>query len=86
LKSNYFTLPEFWAGYATVESVKKHDEIVRKLVPIRRYRFAEPDSPDNLVLEEGEGQIPLIKGGTVLKLVERLTYHLYYGKLLQLLC
>nr|CAB3266485.1 son of sevenless homolog 1 [Phallusia mammillata] len=42
------------------------------------YRFAEPDSPDNLVLDSEDQVPPSIKGGTVLKLVERLTYHLYY--------
>uniref|UniRef100_F6WZA5 Uncharacterized protein n=1 Tax=Ciona intestinalis TaxID=7719 RepID=F6WZA5_CIOIN len=61
------------------------DQLMREeasQLPVRypskeEYRYMEPDSPDNLVLE-GEGQIPQIKGGTVLKLVERLTYHLYY--------
>ena len=45
-----------------------------------RYRFAEPDTDDNLVIDE-EKSIPIIKGGTVRKLVERLTYHKYFGQL-----
>lgn len=42
------------------------------------YRFAVPDSPENILFEINEtGGIPLIKGGTVLKLVERLTFDKY---------
>lgn len=32
-----------------------------KLPPVSLYRFAEPDSPDNIVLEERAGPTPLIK-------------------------
>lgn len=45
-------------------------------------RFAEEDSEDNIVFEKREGSssvIPQIKGGTLLKLVERLTHHKYAG-------
>ncbi|XP_052768277.1 son of sevenless homolog 2-like [Mya arenaria] len=51
-----------------------------KLPDASEYRFAIEDSENNIVFEDtpaGPGESPLIKGGTLLKLVERLTYHMY---------
>ena len=45
-------------------------------------RFAEEDHEDNIVFEQRDDNvsgIPPIKGGTLLKLVERLTHHKYAG-------
>ncbi|XP_013393700.1 son of sevenless homolog 1-like isoform X1 [Lingula anatina] len=67
---------------------RKLDSILveeEKNAPLRlpskeEYRFGDEDTPENIVFEQNlkyEGESPLIKGGTLLKLVERLTYHMY---------
>eukprot|EP00795_Rhopilema_esculentum_P002542 gene2542-737_t len=44
-----------------------------------QYCFAVEDSDGNIVFEEGQEDraVPVLKGGTLLKLIERLTYHKY---------
>uniref|UniRef100_A0A6I8PPC0 SOS Ras/Rho guanine nucleotide exchange factor 2 n=1 Tax=Ornithorhynchus anatinus TaxID=9258 RepID=A0A6I8PPC0_ORNAN len=60
--------------------LKEENEQPLRLPSPELYRFVVKDSEDNIVFEENlqsRSGIPIIKGGTVVKLIERLTYHMY---------
>uniref|UniRef100_A0A7M4FJL2 SOS Ras/Rho guanine nucleotide exchange factor 2 n=1 Tax=Crocodylus porosus TaxID=8502 RepID=A0A7M4FJL2_CROPO len=60
--------------------VKEENEQPLRLPSLSMYRFIVADSEDNIVFEDNlqsRNGIPIIKGGTVVKLIERLTYHMY---------
>ncbi|XP_060042870.1 son of sevenless homolog 1 isoform X3 [Erinaceus europaeus] len=62
----------------TVLQEEKEEQM--RLPSAEVYRFAEPDSEENILFEENmqpKAGIPIIKAGTVIKLIERLTYHMY---------
>nr|XP_033807180.1 son of sevenless homolog 2 isoform X2 [Geotrypetes seraphini] len=59
---------------------QEENEQPLRLPSTELYRFAEENSEENIVFEDSLQNsvgIPIIKGGTVLKLIERLTYHMY---------
>ncbi|XP_029450228.1 son of sevenless homolog 1 isoform X2 [Rhinatrema bivittatum] len=63
---------------ATMLQEEKEEQI--RLPSSKLYRFTEPDSEENIVFEESvqpKSGIPILKAGTVVKLIERLTYHMY---------
>uniref|UniRef100_A0ABM5FC94 Son of sevenless homolog 2 isoform X2 n=1 Tax=Pogona vitticeps TaxID=103695 RepID=A0ABM5FC94_9SAUR len=60
--------------------LKEENEQPLRLPSPSVYRFAVEDSEENIVFEDNlqsRNGIPIIKGGTVVKLIERLTYHMY---------
>ncbi|XP_031703158.1 son of sevenless homolog 2 isoform X1 [Anarrhichthys ocellatus] len=65
-----------------LDTVLQHDEQAHplRLPSPEVYRFAVQDSEENIVFEDkvqSKTGIPIIKAGTVVKLIERLTYHMY---------
>ncbi|CAB4013749.1 son of sevenless homolog 1-like [Paramuricea clavata] len=62
--------------------LREHEQATPLRLPsVEEYCFAEEDREDNIVFEEKQnsGGVPVIKGGTLVKLIERLTYHKYSG-------
>uniref|UniRef100_A0A8C5Q2C4 SOS Ras/Rho guanine nucleotide exchange factor 2 n=1 Tax=Leptobrachium leishanense TaxID=445787 RepID=A0A8C5Q2C4_9ANUR len=60
--------------------IREENEQPLRLPSPDAYRFVEQDSEENIVFEDNvqsRSGIPIIKGGTVVKLIERLTYHMY---------
>ncbi|XP_026966979.1 son of sevenless homolog 2 isoform X2 [Sagmatias obliquidens] len=60
--------------------LKEENEQPLRLPSPEVYRFVVKDSEENIVFEDNlqsRSGIPIIKGGTVVKLIERLTYHMY---------
>ncbi|XP_063427477.1 son of sevenless homolog 2-like [Mytilus trossulus] len=67
-----------------LDSILREEDLMQplQLPPPQIYRFGEKDSESNIVMEDkvkrhNPTESPLIKGGTLLKLIERLTYHMY---------
>uniref|UniRef100_A0A674AMK9 Son of sevenless homolog 2 (Drosophila) n=1 Tax=Salmo trutta TaxID=8032 RepID=A0A674AMK9_SALTR len=65
-----------------LDTVLQHEEQAQplRLPSPELYRFAVHDSEENIVFEDrvqSKTGIPIIKAGTVVKLIERLTYHMY---------
>ncbi|GFR88033.1 son of sevenless [Elysia marginata] len=66
----------------SLDSKLREEEKNHPLVPppADEYVFAVEDSDENIIFEENQEsqfESPLIKGGQLFKLVERLTYHMY---------
>uniref|UniRef100_A0A8C5G6A3 Son of sevenless homolog 2 (Drosophila) n=1 Tax=Gouania willdenowi TaxID=441366 RepID=A0A8C5G6A3_GOUWI len=65
-----------------LDTVLQHEEQAHplRLPSPELYRFAVQDSEENIVFEDkvqSKTGIPIMKAGTVVKLIERLTYHMY---------